>query len=42
MSLRGFQYFGVGPRAPKEEGGVEEGDALGGDIKYTGAVQPAK
>lgn len=36
MSLRGFPYYGVGPRAPKEESGCEGGDALCGDIKYTG------
>lgn len=36
LSLRGFQHYGVGPRAPREEGGCAEGDALGGDIKYTG------
>ncbi|CAN0454360.1 unnamed protein product, partial [Laminaria digitata] len=36
MTLRGFPFYGVGPRAPKEEGGCPGGDSLGGDIKYTG------
>lgn len=36
MTLRGFPFYGAGPRAPKEEGGCKGGDALGGDIRYTG------
>lgn len=36
MTLRGFPFYGAGPRAPKEEGGCRGGDALGGDIRYTG------
>ncbi|CAM9170343.1 unnamed protein product [Ascophyllum nodosum] len=38
MSLRGFPFHGVGPRAPKEEGGCPGGDALGGDIRYTASA----
>ncbi|CAM9335760.1 unnamed protein product [Choristocarpus tenellus] len=34
-TLRGFESFGAGPRAPREEGGRPRGDALGGDITYT-------
>ncbi|CAM9986418.1 unnamed protein product, partial [Scytosiphon promiscuus] len=36
MTLRGFPFYGAGPRAPKEEGGCRGGDSLGGDIRYTG------
>ncbi|CAM9653193.1 unnamed protein product [Chrysoparadoxa australica] len=43
LELRGFQVFGVGPRAPKETVGSNlltnvppsAGDALGGDLRYT-------
>eukprot|EP00752_Nemacystus_decipiens_P010481 g9338.t1 len=38
MTLRGFPFYGAGPRAPKEEGGCKGGDALGGDIRYTASA----
>ena len=34
-SLRGFEYKGIGPRAPADQGGASGGDALGGDMFYT-------
>ncbi|KAL0592363.1 hypothetical protein ABG067_000471 [Albugo candida] len=38
MSLRGFHYRGIGPRASPRDGGVASGDALGGDVFYTAAA----
>ncbi|TDH64765.1 uncharacterized protein CCR75_001530 [Bremia lactucae] len=38
MSLRGFNYKGIGPRSSPEDGGVAQGDALGGDVSYHGTA----
>eukprot|EP01041_Mallomonas_annulata_P000862 gene862-1683_t len=33
VSMRGFTSYGIGPRATLQTGGVDKGDALGGDVK---------
>lgn len=38
MNLRGFNYKGIGPRAPPSDGGVAWGDALGGELSYNGSA----
>nr|CCA15973.1 sorting and assembly machinery component 50 putativ [Albugo laibachii Nc14] len=38
LSLRGFHYKGVGPRASPTQGGVPSGDSLGGDLFYTASA----
>ncbi|RQM18303.1 hypothetical protein DD237_000069 [Peronospora effusa] len=38
MNVRGFNHKGIGPRASPLDGGVPQGDALGGDISYNGTA----
>lgn len=37
-SVRGFNHKGIGPRASPLDGGVAQGDALGGDVSYNGTA----
>ncbi|KAK1948267.1 SAM50-like protein SPAC17C9.06 [Phytophthora citrophthora] len=38
MNVRGFNHKGIGPRASPLDGGVAQGDALGGDVSYNGTA----
>ncbi|CAI5711991.1 unnamed protein product [Hyaloperonospora brassicae] len=38
MNVRGFNHKGIGPRASPLDGGVVQGDALGGDVSYRGTA----
>ncbi|GMF27336.1 unnamed protein product [Phytophthora fragariaefolia] len=38
MNVRGFNHKGIGPRASPLDGGVAQGDALGGDVSYHGTA----
>ncbi|KAE8910378.1 hypothetical protein PF005_g9170 [Phytophthora fragariae] len=38
MNVRGFNHKGIGPGASPLDGGVAQGDALGGDVSYNGTA----